>query len=96
MFYLISIINFYYVINKLIILIADSHYFVLTYYLKYLLIGTSLFLTIKSTYRAMCNTVSRPVTGLEKANPSHQLVRRSYNGRSPVFKICANCEPSYW
>jgi hypothetical protein len=47
-FLLILIINFYYVINKLIILILVYINLILIHHLKYLLIGTSLFLTIRS------------------------------------------------
>jgi hypothetical protein len=48
MFSLIYIIIFYYVINKLIILVSDPHTNLIPVHrLKYLSIGTSLFLTIR-------------------------------------------------
>jgi hypothetical protein len=47
-FSLISVIDFYYVINKLIILVLSYTNLILIHYLKYLLIDISLFLTIRS------------------------------------------------
>jgi hypothetical protein len=46
MFHLISVIDFYYFINKLIILVSNLQ--VPVHHLKYISIGTSLFLTIRS------------------------------------------------
>jgi hypothetical protein len=46
-FLLISTINFYYVINEMIILLSDSHKFGTCPSLKYLSIRISLFLTIE-------------------------------------------------
>jgi hypothetical protein len=43
MFSLISAINFYYIINKLIILVMIHTNLILVHHLKYLSIGTSLF-----------------------------------------------------
>jgi hypothetical protein len=47
-FSLILAIDFYYIINKLIILVHVHTNLVLIYHLKYLLIGISLFLIIRS------------------------------------------------
>jgi hypothetical protein len=47
-FLLISAAKFYYVINKLVILVPGHTNLVLIHHLKYLSIGTSLFLTIRS------------------------------------------------
>jgi hypothetical protein len=50
-FLLISVVDFYYVINKLIILVLAHTSLIPVHHLKYLLIDTSLFLTIR--YRQM-------------------------------------------
>jgi hypothetical protein len=47
-FSLISVVDFYYIINKLIILVLAHTNLILVHHLKYLSIGTYLFLTITS------------------------------------------------
>jgi hypothetical protein len=47
MFHLILVINFYYIINTLIILVHGHTNLVLVHHLKYFSIGISLFLTTR-------------------------------------------------